>query len=454
MASAWCPASAQAEAGELAPLRWDHQGRVREATVGDHSARYIYGASMDRVLEEHDGSVTYYIGPDFEVRDGIAITYARLGSRRVARRSQPSLQTALLSDVAPGAGPATRIDIGDAWLMSDAGSPMRHLYASARRLLIEHTETAIFLHHDHLESATLASGPAGEVVGQSAFHTSGDVRAYRGYVDAYGFTGQPRDPTTRFVHFTFRELDARAGRWVSPDPLFLRDGRACLQKPFECANGYPYVANNSVDLVDPTGETATVILSADGASNLITQRPDGSTWQLSMDGYATVSAATFPAFGQRAIALVNDPAEWRNQTILLPPTPEGHGGDDQVAKLTMDEMGLCGAFDHQDRLQMVFLSIALSPEQTERVHNAATFISGTSAQSVFMGTYFGRYLNDDVHWLVEHAAKAANPALDFDSSGPWPVDDEMPTQQRHLNRFRNAILASAHGSSTVAAGPH
>ncbi|MFT3923213.1 MAG: RHS repeat-associated core domain-containing protein [Myxococcales bacterium] len=254
------PAGAQAD---IAPagtdLRWDLQGRLSATHSGAHAGRYFYADGVGRVLEEHDGSVTYYVRSDFEVRDGIAVAYARVGPLHVARASKSALQSELLADRTPSARPDGRIDVGDGWLASSTAGDrdrapteaMRYLYAGARRLLLENSESTAFLHQDHLGSSTLATGAGAQVLAERSSSTTSNAQAYRGFVDDYGFTAQRSDPTTNTQHFPFREFDLRVGRWMSPDPRFLTDGRACLARPFECANGYQYVSNNPVDYVDP-----------------------------------------------------------------------------------------------------------------------------------------------------------------------------------------------------------
>ncbi|MFT3923220.1 MAG: RHS repeat-associated core domain-containing protein [Myxococcales bacterium] len=253
-------------------LRWDHRGRLATATSHGHAGSYFYADGVERVLEEHDGSVTYYIGPNFELRDGVAIHYARAADRRVARMGTTTLQASVLNDPELGTAVAPRIDVADAWRRRAERTPLiRHLYASARRLLLEHTPSTVFLHHDRHGSTTLASGPDAQLLGDCAFHASGANLARTGYVDTYGFTGQRTDPTTGLVHFPFRELDPRFSRWLSPDPMFLRDGNACLARPFECRHGYAYATNNPVDLVDPTGEVVFVIAFDGGVWILVEQ---------------------------------------------------------------------------------------------------------------------------------------------------------------------------------------
>ncbi|MFT3926493.1 MAG: RHS repeat-associated core domain-containing protein [Myxococcales bacterium] len=238
------------------------------ARLGPHAGSYGYADGVERVLEQHDGSVTYYVGSDFEVRDGIAVTYARVSDRRITRTGKSTLQTGVLEDLATGSAADARIDVGDAWLVNALGKePMRHLYASARRRLLDEGQHSMFLHQDHLGNTTLATGATGAPLGERAFGSNGGVSEIHGYVDEYGFTGQRRDPSTNLVHFTFREFDPRVGRWNSPDPRFLTDRALCVARPFECPNGYLYVTNNPVDRIDPTGEMERSAVGTAAAEN-------------------------------------------------------------------------------------------------------------------------------------------------------------------------------------------
>ncbi|MFT3923212.1 MAG: RHS repeat-associated core domain-containing protein [Myxococcales bacterium] len=272
-----CAAPAAAE-DRAAELRWDYRGRLVSASAGRRVASYFYAAGMDRVIEEHDGSVTFHVSPNFEVRDGVSVSYARVGERRVGRTGSTALQAMLVADLRANAAPTGRIDVGDAWLARPpVGGVLRYLFASARRLLLEHGASAVFLHQDQLRNATLASGPAAQVLGECASFAYGETRSCRGHVDTYGFTGQRSDPSTGFVHFQFRELEPGAGRWASPDPLFLEDSNFCLLRPFECADGYGYVLNNPLDAVDPSGEKTTTLyfgVDANGSPTFMLAIPD------------------------------------------------------------------------------------------------------------------------------------------------------------------------------------
>jgi YD repeat-containing protein len=75
--------------GDLA-MTWDYQGRLTR--MGDDVA-HVYGADQTRVLTAARGSVTHYALPDFDVRDGIASLYVRIGRQRIARLDSAGLAT-------------------------------------------------------------------------------------------------------------------------------------------------------------------------------------------------------------------------------------------------------------------------------------------------------------------------------------------------------------------------
>ncbi len=235
-------------------LQRDHLGRLQRAVTAEgHEAEYGYGADAGRVLEWHDGGTTYHIGPDFEVRDGIGVIYARIGERRVARRLSVTLGPLLLADHNRN----DQVDVGDAWLAKQRdrapGSALPHLRGCARRLLLDAGEEQVGFHSDHLGSLTLATGEGGVVLGERAYYPFGAVRHSVGYVDSLGFTGQRSDPTTGLVHMGSRELDPITGRWSSPDPLFHVIDSHKLEALGQATTAYAYVAGRTMLWTDPDG---------------------------------------------------------------------------------------------------------------------------------------------------------------------------------------------------------
>jgi RHS repeat-associated protein len=82
--------------------------------------------------------------------------------------------------------------------------------------------------------------------GRSAFQYSNGT-----FDTPYRFTGAERDQTGLYL-MGARYLNPPAGKWLSPDPLFIWSPSANLESPRE-QNLYAYARNNPVRLTDPTG---------------------------------------------------------------------------------------------------------------------------------------------------------------------------------------------------------
>ena len=255
-------------------LERDWRGAISRVTRdGEVAEVSVYASQNDRVMKRSGDSVTYYIEPGFEVRDGVGVRYTML-NERLARTSSDTLAAKVLSDLAPATADGGalspvgdgHIDAGDAWLAQAAeagvlalsGGPVpsavaQLLAASARRTLLDDAPEAVHLHADQLGSVVLATSASGEVVGEQAFYATGEVRAATAFVDAYGFTGQERDTGSGMLHFAFRNLDTRTGRWDAPDPLFNVLSAESVQRLGESTSAYGFVANQPFDANDPTG---------------------------------------------------------------------------------------------------------------------------------------------------------------------------------------------------------
>ena len=234
-----------------AGMVWDYMGRLAEATgANGKAASYAYGVAEERVAKVEDGSLTLYGYGDFQIRDGVAVTYVRLKRQFVARHETPGFGASFYPD-ADGDGSITA---GDAYAAGSGGAVSQRaiLMASAARALSEREDAKAFFHSDHLGSLTATTDEGGAVRGQRAYYPFGDIRWEEGYVDEYGFTGQELDRLTGLLHFQFRYLDPKIGRWASFDPLFVKLDEDSIAK-YAQFNGYAYVSNNPLNSVDPLG---------------------------------------------------------------------------------------------------------------------------------------------------------------------------------------------------------
>lgn len=228
---------------------WDFMGRLTRSESAGGAVVNLYGGDRMRVARHADGEITHYVAPDFEVRDGIAVIYARVGRARVARLASADFARTWLL----GAGNEGPVNSGQAYLQRDRPDAERWLAASARRMLVAGRTPVVSLHHDHVRSHVLATDGEGRVVGRRSFGLHGAVEANSGFVDRYGFTGQEHEPLTGLVHFPHRFLSPRTGQWISPDPAFTALTPSAVSRLHEAVGRYAYVLNNPGTLVDPTG---------------------------------------------------------------------------------------------------------------------------------------------------------------------------------------------------------
>ncbi|WP_428268013.1 RHS repeat-associated core domain-containing protein, partial [Haliangium sp.] len=258
-------------------LRWDYMGRLTGADdgAGVPVAHFAYSANEERVAKREADTLTLYIAPDFEVRDGISVMYARIGGERVVRLQSDALATALLSDLAPLDGgesrPDGQINAADAWIASLSGetastggaaphsAPDALLRSSARRLLMAADAGPVYLHSDHLGSLTLATSADSGVHGEQLYYPTGQARAASALVDVHGFTGQEVDASTGLTRFQHRYLDSDTGRWLSPDPLFRVASPGLIGKLGDSTSAYAYASGNFPNAVDRTGLDTIVI---------------------------------------------------------------------------------------------------------------------------------------------------------------------------------------------------
>ncbi|MEO1268613.1 MAG: RHS repeat-associated core domain-containing protein, partial [Myxococcota bacterium] len=237
-------------------MTWDYQGRLTEVTRNDETLmKLTYGPGPNRVAKQEGDSTIYYISDDYEIRDGIATLYPRLGMRRVARVESDALATTVLTDLVAD----DQINAADAYqaLVNPQEGTSSHgalLMSSVRRLHVDvgPADGVTHLYHDYLGSITLATVD-GEAVGQRSFYDTGLERETEGYVDEYGFTGQGIDRSTGLLFFKWRIYDPALARWMSIDPLFFRSNPGNFSDVSQSTTAYAYVSNNFLNNYDPTG---------------------------------------------------------------------------------------------------------------------------------------------------------------------------------------------------------
>jgi RHS repeat-associated protein len=142
-------------------------------------------------------SATYYIGPHFEIKDGLATKYIFAGNLRIAR--------------------------------------------------VTASDTNYF-HKDHLGSSTIMTNSMGEQVEATEYLPFGQMRSHSGAkVSDYKFTDQEFDVETGLYNYNARLYDPVIGRFISADTI--------VQNPSDpqMLNRYSYVRNNPLIYIDPSG---------------------------------------------------------------------------------------------------------------------------------------------------------------------------------------------------------
>jgi RHS repeat-associated protein len=229
---------------------------------------YAYDTSGERVKKVQGDRTTYYITPDYELRDGMSTIYLRINGRRAVKIEAEDLAAQVL----PDGNHDGVINAADAWFAIQNRTPIpivqRMLAASAHRTLVG-GEKVTYFHHNHLGSTVLTTDDTGEVVERTQYYPYGAVRASStGLVADYSWAGQETDTGTELSYHSARYLDKRTGRWASADPLFETLGKVSLEKVGEL-NRYGFAAGDPINSVDPSGQYADTNNAVAGAINRV-----------------------------------------------------------------------------------------------------------------------------------------------------------------------------------------
>ena len=250
---------------------WDHQGRLTEVKRGPQwIERYGYAGGWDRVVKRERGETSLYVADDFELRDGVATTYVRIGGQRVVKIEEGGLAARAYPDLSPAGAPDGRLTAADARALARAGAQYEEvegvLKAAAAEALLRGVERVTYLHGDHLGTTSVTTDELGAEVSRMLHYPYGWVRLAEPQLEDYGWTGQERDDPVDLSNHSARLLVTREGRWLSPDPLFRTLGKEALERPFEAANPYTYSLGNPINNTDPNGTCA---ITPDGSIDCV-----------------------------------------------------------------------------------------------------------------------------------------------------------------------------------------
>ena len=436
-------------------------GRVQRAGMADEVS--IYAGQSARVMKLSEGGATYYVDPSFEVRDGISIAYTRLGGR-AARRMSDALATQVLSDLAPATAAGTvltpggdkHITVGDAWLAQAAGaglvtfaggtapSPVsRLLRASARRALLDDGEAVVHLHSDQIGSLVLATGANGATIGARSFYPTGMERESTAFVDTFGFTGQELETVSGLLHFGSRDLDPLTGRWDASDPAFavLDDENAGALG--EATTGYAYVANATLDHVDPTGLGKWQEFKA-GAKSVGTKIGSGAG-RLNATAYRKMSRSGLYGKASKAAQRNKDAAKKLQQALEARAALVGSVRTlEEVRADPVSSPALRGFVDAEfssENLNFLEAVDALPPPGDPREHRAMrdihnTFVTANSAQTLNISSKNRAFLNG----LVKQNAPTFLYRAALTGEGGAKKEVETLMQRDTLSRFKMSPL--------------
>lgn len=264
--------------------RTNPQGRVESFTAEDgNRTEHIYDhAGTEAIRREYSasGSLTHetlYFSKQIEVRDGQLIRWILWNGERIAESAaklpeagyapQPLSGAALGALLVVALALLRRRRIAWPWLRMDrplrfAGQLALFVLASvscqsgdaANPLLPdEHTRYHV---SDRLGSAALVLDHQGKPVARDANDPFGaPALAWRADGERgpnYRFTGAEDTPRSGAVVLGARHYLPALGRWTTPDPYYLLNPGANLERPGE-RNLYRYAGNNPVKNVDPSG---------------------------------------------------------------------------------------------------------------------------------------------------------------------------------------------------------
>jgi len=265
--------------------RTDPQGRVQSFTA-ENGARteHIYDhAGTEAIRRDYTASgslahETLYFSKQVEVRDGQLVRWILWNGERLAESTAELPET---GDATPRSATALgalllvalallRIGRRKASSLPAHNRPMRlagqfalfvvaavscHGDGDIARPLLPDDHTRYHV-SDRLGSAALILDHQGEPIARDAHDPFGTPsltwRAAGAAGPNYRFTGAEDTPRSGAVVLGARHYLPALGRWTAPDPYYLLNPAANLERPGE-RNLYRYAGNNPVQHIDPTG---------------------------------------------------------------------------------------------------------------------------------------------------------------------------------------------------------
>jgi RHS repeat-associated protein len=214
-----------------------NQVTVNAATNRITGTGYGYDASGNMT---GDGTNTLVSDAENRVVSAAGATYSYDGKNLRVKRIAGSTTTVYIFSK----GSATaEYDNGTA-----PASPSREIiYVNGQLLAALSGATTTYRLADHLSARVFTDG-SGNVIGQRGLFPFGEVWYETGTVDKWKFTSYERDTETGNDYALARFYVNRLGRFSATDPA------ACARdRDPQHLNRYPYVANDPIDALDPSG---------------------------------------------------------------------------------------------------------------------------------------------------------------------------------------------------------
>jgi len=246
------------EGSELIVVSSAYDDRDRLLTAGTVS--YGWDNNGDLTSRTEDAATTF--NWDFEnqltsveLANGTVAesTYDADGNRVRTAVTRPGEETVAVDYLVDTAGPLSHV-VADV-----AAGAVQTIYTRANDDLIGLFRPGSNLsrqyHADGLGSIRLLSDKAGTVSDRYSFTAFGELTEHVGPdTQPYLFAGERIDPAVRLYDVRARWLDTADGRFVSVDPL-----KGTAQQPMS-QHVYSYALQNPVNLTDPTGLFAGVVV--------------------------------------------------------------------------------------------------------------------------------------------------------------------------------------------------
>jgi RHS repeat-associated protein len=193
--------------------RYNADGRLTQIQEnGSTMATFLYDSEGDRIKKistvNNQALTTLYIGKIFEIRP-------------------PSSEL-------PG------------------GAQVDHIFAGSQLICdvisASSGESAVYIHPDHLGSASLVTDAQGNLVQDLAYQPFGEIAVSNGNSPLHHkYTGQEHDSETGLYFYNARYYDPHLGRFITADSIVPSAGDP------QSLNRYAYVRNNPIIYDDPSG---------------------------------------------------------------------------------------------------------------------------------------------------------------------------------------------------------